>query len=442
MKKIIFSLLIIISLFSHTLCAYAIEGGMYDLYSKGLCGDLLNYQGSTRITEYVVYNKNGKEYPAYCLNVEKKGVNSTSGYAVNVSDKLYDTNVWRTILFGYPYKSLAELGVANEQEAFTATKQAIYVAQGIRRLEDYSPFNTDAGHRTYNALVNIVTNARNSTAEEPGRINIGIISEDLEWKYNNNFIEKTFSIQTNIDSGHYEISILGQNLPDGICVLGMDDALQTIFAMNEKFKIRIPIQSLKNDGEFKIKCDLSSQTFPVLYGISENEATQDYALTYESVESSSAEYDVKFKKNLTKINIFKKEYETQNMLPNVEFELYNQNKTYDKTFVTDKDGTICIDNMIPGTYYLKEIKALDGYNLISDEIEIKLDYNEEVNVTVNNTKTKKELFEKQYENIEMVSNKEEKKVETNVENTSIENDYKYVKAKSNVTNKVLPKTGY
>ena len=118
-----------------------------------VCEYLLNYQGSSRITEYVVYNKNGKEYPAYCLNVEKKGVNSTSGYAVNVSDKLYDTNVWRTILFGYPYKSLAELGVANEQEAFTATKQAIYVAQGIRRLEDYSPFNTDAGHRTYNALV-------------------------------------------------------------------------------------------------------------------------------------------------------------------------------------------------------------------------------------------------------------------------------------------------
>ena len=106
-----------------------------------------------------------------------------------------------------------------------------YITQRKIEKEDYSPFNTDAGHRTYNALVNIVTHARNSMAEEPGRINIGIISEDLEWKYNNNFIEKTFSIQTNIDSGHYEISILGQNLPDGICVLGMDDALQTIFAM-------------------------------------------------------------------------------------------------------------------------------------------------------------------------------------------------------------------
>ena len=31
---------------------------------------------------------------------------------------------------------------------------------------------------------------------------------------------------------------------------------------------------------------------------------------------------------------------------------------------------------------------------------------------------------------------------TNVENTTYENGYKFIKTKSNITNKVLPKTGY
>ena len=70
--------------------------------------------------------------------------------------------------------------------------------------------------------------------------------------------------------------------------------------------------------------------------------------------------------------------------------------------ITDKDGRICVDNMIPGVYYLKEIKTLEGYNLITDVIEINLDYNEEVNVTVNNTKITKEIIDKQYKNIEKI----------------------------------------
>ena len=442
MKKIIFGLLVIISLFTHSLTAYAIEGGTYELYSKGLCGNLLNYQGATRITEYVVYNKNGKEYPAYCLNVEKKGVDSSHGYSVNVSDKLYDVNVWRTILFGYPYKSLAELGVASEQEAFTATKQAIYVAQGIRRLEDYSPFNSDAGQRTYSALVKIVSDARNSTADEPGKIEFGLIDEDLEWKYDGKYAEKTFNIESNIDSGNYNISIEGNNTLEGIIVTAMDGSARRTFAIGEKFKVKVPIYGLNGDGVFKIRVDLSSKTFPILYGISGNEATQDYALTYESVESNGALYDIPYKRNLTKINILKKEYESEKVLPNVEFELYNADKSFDKTLITDKDGRICVDNMVPGVYYLKEIKTLEGYYLITDVIEINLDYNEEVNVTVNNTKITKEIIDKQYKNIEMVSKEEEKEIQTNVENTTYENGYKFIKTKSNVTNKVLPKTGY
>ena len=85
---------------------------------------------------------------------------------------------------------------------------------------------------------------------------------------------------------------------------------------------------------------------------------------------------------------------------------------------------------------------MDGYNLISDIIEINVQFNEEVNVTVNNTKISKELYEKKYENLEVVEKDKEIRIDKNIENTSIENDYTYVKTQAKTTNKLLPKTGY
>ena len=441
MRRLFLSLLVIISIVLQTFSVYAIDIGSYELYSKGVCDYLLNYKGSARITEFVVYNKNQKEYPAYCLNVEKKGVDSSHGYAVNVSDKYYDLNVWRTILSGYPYKSIEELGVATKEEAYVATKQAIYIAQGVRNLEDYSAFDSDGGRRTYNALVNIVTNARNSSAVQPGIIDIDISTNDIEWKYTNGFVEKKFGIESNIDSGTYDISLLGQNLPEGIKIVNTNDELQSKFAKDEEFKIKIPVQSLKSNGTIKLVCELSSQTFPILYGVSGTEGAQDYALTYESVESNIAEYEINYKKNLTKINILKKEYESEKTLENVEFELTNK-KSFNKKLITDSEGKACVENLLPGKYYLKEVKSLEGYNLITDEIEVDVEYNEEVNITVNNTKVNKELFEKKYENVEVTTKEKEKKVETVVDNNYIENEYTYVKTKARTTNRLLPKTGY
>ena len=76
--------------------------------------------------------------------------------------------------------------------------------------------------------------------------------------------------------------------------------------------------------------------------------------------------------------------------------------------------------MLPGKYFLKEIKTLDGYNLYTDFIELNLDLNEEIQVIVNNTKKSIEEINKNYEVIEIVSDKEEKNISENTENTQIE----------------------
>ena len=96
-----------------------------DLKSSGDCGQLLRRDGTVLKVTYITYTHEGKTYPAYCLDRSKPGAEEGE-YSVSVDGLINNTEVWRVIINGFPYKSLAELGVQNEYEAFTATKQAVY----------------------------------------------------------------------------------------------------------------------------------------------------------------------------------------------------------------------------------------------------------------------------------------------------------------------------
>ena len=79
--------------------------------------------------------------------------------------------------------------------------------------------------------------------------------------------------------------------------------------------------------------------------------------------------------------------------------LKNDNKDFEKNRIMNlykeiKEGKIVLENLIPGTYYLKETKTIDGYELYTELIEIKVELNEEVVVTVNNKKEEKPTIEK------------------------------------------------
>ena len=48
-----------------------------------------------------------------------------------------------------------------------------------------------------------------------------------------------------------------------------------------------------------------------------------------------------------------------------------------------------IDNLIPGNYYIKETKTIDGYEIYENPIQVEVGFNQEVSVTVNNKKEEK-----------------------------------------------------
>ena len=396
---IAFNLLLMIN------CVYAAElGNNVNLQYLGDCGSLLTYNGGKLKISYVAYNENGNLYPAYCLNRELVGVETVGTYSVYANNYIDDVGLWRRIINGYPYKSIEELGCKTQYEAFAATKQAIYCYIYGNDINKYASIG-EAGQRTLNALKTIVNNAQNSN-ETKLKTNISINKVLTNWEQDSidkSYISKEYEVNANTDFLNYEISIsktLNNELPEGVRITNLKNEDKTLFNKGEKFKILIPIKSLNKDGNFNINVKSKLKTKPVIYGTAPSSNLQNYALTMFQYENSDGVIEENYLKNDTKIVVYKQDKTSMKSLEGVVFNLLNDKKeVIKKDLKTDKNGKIIINDLVPGKYYLKEVKSLEGYEKLNEEIEININLNEKVEITVNNLKEVKKEVEKPKEDI-------------------------------------------
>lgn len=406
-----------------------------EVYSKGVCEKLLSFNSRPITTTYVVYNCNGVEYPAYCLNVNLPGVGESGTYTVTNTGCVTEVGLWRVLINGYPYKTVEELGVVNKEEAYTATKQAVYCYLYNRGTENYSAIG-EAGERTLNALNLILSNASSSQETKTSNI-VEVKSESTSWiqdSKNKEYVSKTYYIESVTSIKDYTIN-LGGNLPEGTIITNIENKIQDTFSSNEKFKILIPIQSLQNKGEFNINVQTEMKTKPVLYGKSTIETNQDYALTAYMYEESFGNLVDNYNKNGTAITILKQEKDTKKVLKNAEFSILDENKKEMYTgLVTDETGKITVSELMPGKYYIQEVKAPSGYLKYSELIEVNVKLNEIANVIINNIKEEEQEEENLVKEIE-VEQEIEEKIEVEQERE------KEVQLQTVTQIKKLPKTG-
>jgi hypothetical protein len=370
-------------------CVQATDINTANIISGGDCGSLLIYKGVVVKAYYAEYIQDGISYPAYCLDKTKQGVTNDLSYSVSVNEAITDVKLWRIITNGYPYKTIEELGCASKEEAFTATKQAIYCYIHGNNPQDYTPIG-EAGNRTLNALNKILNDAENCQETQISN-NIKINKEKEQFEVDENqteYVSKTYSINAGTTITNYKITLDStQNaLPEGIKITDINNNQKDEFEQNEKFKILIPIKELTEDGKFNINIQTKINNKPVLYGKAENISYQDYALTAATYEDASGNTTDTYYKNETKIKIIKQDKETEERLENVEFKVLDKDKNVIyMNLKTDANGEIIINNLIPGKYFIQEINSKDGYVLNDDLLEIEVKYNQELIIKINNS---------------------------------------------------------
>ena len=310
---------------------------------------------------------------------------------------IQDTGLWRRIVNGYPYKSVRELGVANKEEAFTATKQAIYCYIHGNDPYDYEGIG-EAGERTLQAMKNIIANAENST-ETKLSSTITINKNISDWKQDEidkNYVSKTYTVSAKSNITNYKIELTKEKSDNlgGIKLTDENNNERSEFIPGEKFKILIPIKNMTEKGEIKINARAQVETKPILYGIAPNSSYQDYALTAATYEDGTGSIKDEYQKNDTKIIVIKKDQENDILLKGVEFELLDEkNEVVYSDLKTNEEGKIEINNLVPGTYYLKETKTIDSYEIYDQLIKVDIELNQETTITVNNQKQEKPIID-------------------------------------------------
>lgn len=384
-KLFIFAVIMLINMLILINTVQAVENGQeINIYSKGYFNRIIKKSGVAIKTTHAVYQENGKEYPVYCLNRELPGVGEVSSYNVKSQGSLQDLGLWRVIINGYPYKTLEQLGVASEEEAYIATKQAVYCYIYNTDTNLYSAIN-DAGTRTIQAMKQILENSRNSneTFETP----MIQIEQTEKWEIDSietQYVSKQYEIKSNKNISKIILDLESQ--PEGTKLTDLSNQEKNQFDSDRKFKILIPIKSLIKSGEFKIKIRTQVESKPVLFGEAPSADVQNYALTAFSIEDVDSELVQNYEENNTKIILEKKDKETKEGLKGAKFEILDQNKETIKIVETDEKGNIVLDKIMPGIYYIREIKAPSGYelNLEMKKVEVKL--NEELHLEINNNK--------------------------------------------------------
>ena len=388
------------------------------IYATRKTERILGWNGLQVRTQMAVYQKDGVEYPAYCMNRDLPGVEIGFSQEVDVKELVNNVLVWRAIINGYPYKTIEELGCQTEEEAYLATKQAVYSVLVDRDVNEYSAIG-ESGERALNALKQIVNTARSSN-EVKVSAELKINQIDSLWKLDlkdNKYISQDFSVSANAGFNSYKVELTDAEI-EGIKIVDENNNEKTEFKSNEKFRILIPITNILKDGSFNVNVYGKVKTKPVLYGQSRDPGLQNYALTGYMYEDGNGSKKVYYTKNETKIIILKKDETEQNYLKDVEFDILDSNKNTIYTgLITDENGKIEINNLLPGKYYIKETRTIEGYELYEKLIEVEIDLNETSTVNV-------------------INNKEIPQI--NVEKPVTEKTVKQTKSESTVK---LPKTG-
>lgn len=384
-KKIVSVFLSFLMLFS--VCVEAFAGtsmetalNKVNLYVKEESkGQLLTWKGVIDARNFapdvIVYKaEDGKEYPAFCANPNKGGVENFAAKNYDVDVDQLDTNphVWGAITNGYPYKTPAELGVKNEYEAYYITKMAVWaiVHDNYSNLNDWKANGSQNNH-VEKAMKALVAKGRTNTAVYPTWLAVNPKSTTVSVdEKDSNYISQTYTLKSNVDIKSYRVVIDG-NVPAGAKVTDVSNKEKTEFFGSElTFKVLIPKDSPK--GEFRVLVKSKLENKSVLFGVAHDEKKQNYYVSplpsYNGDSWAQLAYapeggDVPDTPETptTDVQILKVKKGTTEGLAGAVFKVEVDGKTIGH-YVTDKKGEIKIEK-VSGTLSVTEEVPPKGYVL-------------------------------------------------------------------------------
>ncbi len=399
------AVLFLLSSFVEAFAGTSLENALnkVHLYVKeGKGQQLLTWKGVIDADNFVpaiiVYrSEDGNEYPAYCANPNRPGVEDliAKSYDVDVDKLDTDPHVWGVITNGYPYKSPQELGLSTEYQAYYATKMAVWATVHA----NYSNLNDWKANGSHNqpveaAMKNLVAKGKANDVVYATWLAVNPKSQKAEVdSIDSNYYSQEFEIKSNVKIDSFKIVFDG-NVPEGVKATNLQNEEQETFSGDTNtIKVLIPKKDGgEQKGTFNVIAKGKLENKAVMFGISHSGKKQDYyvapipfyngdsigKVTYYADGTTPPpdepkEPDTPDQPNTPDtpdipepgkgLQILKVKAGTTQGLSGAVIRLTDADGGIIGDYVTNEQGEISIPDLAVGAYYVEEIVAPEGYLL-------------------------------------------------------------------------------
>lgn len=337
---------------------------------------------------YICYKIEGEKYPAYCITHGVNGVDEEGSYTVTINDLLKNELVYNTLINGYPYKTPAQLGVENADDAYVATKHAVNSVLLNRDVKTFYKAADARGEKIINAIYEISEKGKTGKlSNKSANLSINKIGDLVE---SGNYYYQEYTVNADVNIREYTVKNI-ENFPKGSYVADNTGTNKDTFLSNEKFRIMIPKTELNKNIHGEINVIAKCKTNPIFYGEAPKSNIQDYAITYKFYTDYEESTTLNKETNTSSIKIIKQDEDTSKPIKDVEFGLYNIDDEYIRSGKTNSEGVVIFTNLYQDTYKIKEIIANENYEKDETIYEMTTEYNKEVSRTITNTHKKGSL---------------------------------------------------
>lgn len=328
---------------------------------------------------------------AYCMDYDVR--NPPNGTGLQYIGNVKSNKAVAVLMNGYPTKSAAQLGAANNDEAYLATQMAVWTAVNgtsdtkglnfdMNKLQANLKYSSHTGDMLKNSKK--IANKLLKTSYNPGTFKLDSSKAKVNYEYSDSQIKiGPYKATISGFSSINKINISLSSQPAGTKIVDKNNKEKSSFSKNEEIyvlvKKSLPAGSLKINATSK-----ANKYVGVIYG---RGSWQNFVFLDTEQVNVSGNATASWEESKGNIKIVKSDQDKK-PVQGAEFALKDSTGKQVATGKTDAKGNLSFNKLDLGKYTLTESSVPDGYIIEKASYNVTVNRNKTTSVEVKNTKVK------------------------------------------------------
>ncbi|MBU5433940.1 thioester domain-containing protein, partial [Intestinimonas sp. MSJ-38] len=377
--------------------------GEISIYNGGEQLAYLAVNGRVQKLNYVYFEHNSptgiKQIPAYCVNPTTDGVPQVVGTGQSIKylaqNQATDPKIVGIVGNGYPHRSLEELGLDNVQQAYYATKIALWCYLVPTWSIDKVTIAPGLSEHEQQIAQRLLAAAKDIYNRGSGWTDVLIpgltVSSDQQNAYEvqingETYLQQVYTVKSGTWVDGLEISVWfdGENVPSGMKIVNMDNQeIEKIpvgsAGYQSQFKVICPKASVSGSVNAKLLLEGNVNQYAAFYAVCQETGTygklQNYIADTDPVRTTWSNAIFKYSPppegggGEYSLKIIKTETGTGTRLEGALFEVKDPDGAPVGTFSTNARGEILVPLERGGLYTITEVQPPKGHLMAKNPVQ-------------------------------------------------------------------------